>query len=280
MSKRLARMSAFIFLLSIFSFAIVFGFEYEKPNKVSVFTIPTVTYNSIGGKFLYEYTVLSTNASIQEVWAFSVILNERYSNVVKPAGWEVFKPKNPKLPNMVDWAAVGGNSYIPSHSNVDPSPFQIKPGSSLSGFSFESPSLPGVVNFFAEGFTKLPEFPKGMVEKRPPGYNRLDDVFKSMTIGPVFVGDTSINSLIDRLITLKDSMPSYNWITNQGIINSLNAKLDSAKSSLLRGNFKTAKNQLNAFINELDVQKGKHVNENAWALLKANAEYLLTKIGE
>ena len=105
------------------------------------------------------------------------------------------------------------------------------------------------------------------------------DAFKGGTVGPVAVSDTSLGGLIDRLISLKDSMPGYGWITNQGIINSLNVKLNSAKQSILKGNNKAAQNQLNAFINELDAQKGKQVNENAWVLLKANAEYLISKLG-
>jgi len=39
---------------------------------------------------------------------------------------------------------------------IIPSPFQIKPGSSVLGFSFRSPNPPGAVRFFVTGFTLLP----------------------------------------------------------------------------------------------------------------------------
>ncbi len=73
-------------------------------------------------------------------------------------------------------------------------------------------------------------------------------------------------------------MPDYGWITNNGIINSLNVKLRAAKESLQKDKKETAANQLKAFINELNAQKGKHINENAWALLKANAEFIIAKL--
>lgn len=44
----------------------------------------------------------------------------------------------------------------PDTGQVPPGLFQIKPASSLSGFSFTSPNQPGLVNFYALGFVDLP----------------------------------------------------------------------------------------------------------------------------
>ncbi len=266
----------------IFSCTILLAFEYEKPNKIDLLVIPNIAVNSSTVNLIYNYTVVSTNKSIQDVWTFTILTDEVYSNVRQPNGWRNHKSVQPEMPKMVDWAASWGDlpegKVIPNHSNIDPSPFNIKPGNSLSRFSFESSSLPGVVTFYSEGFVQPPEVVGEPTEDALPPYEFGDDAFRGTTIGPVAVINTSPNGLIDRLITLKDSMPSYGWITNQGIINGLNVKLNAAKASILKGNNKVAVNQLNAFINELDAQKGKQVNENAWALLKANAEFIIAKL--
>ncbi|MDZ7262124.1 MAG: hypothetical protein ONB05_08475, partial [candidate division KSB1 bacterium] len=70
------------------------------------------------------------------------------------------------------------------------------------------------------------------------------------------------------------------WIDNQGIANSLDAKLDNAKKQLEKGKTKTAINVLQAFVNEVEAQKDKHLTSEAYALLKYNAEYLIKKLSE
>ena len=48
-------------------------------------------------------------------------------------------------------------------------------------------------------------------------------------------------------------------IDNQGITNSLLAKLDAAQAALDRGQTKTAVNNLNAFVRAVEAQDGKHI---------------------
>lgn len=52
----------------------------------------------------------------------------------------------------------------------------------------------------------------------------------------------------------------------------------SAANSLTRGNTTAAKNQLNAFINEVNAQAGKALTPDAVALLKFDAQYLISKL--
>jgi hypothetical protein len=264
----------FLFVLVLPSIAA----EYEKPNKVEVVFSPNITFDSISNSFVYNYTAISSFNSQQEVWGLSLLTNVDCSNILSPQGWEYFEVTNEKYPKMLDWAAIGGGDYIPQHSNVEPSPFQLKPGGALGGFCFETQYLPGFTTFYAEGFTKLPEFSEGMAEDFPKDYNRLNDLFQGNTVGPISVADITPLGLIQRLIILKDETPNYGWIKNQGIINSLNVKLRNAKESIIKEKNKTAINQLLAFINELDAQKDKQIDKNAWTLLKANAEFLISKL--
>ncbi len=50
------------------------------------------------------------------------------------------------------------------------------------------------------------------------------------------------------------------WIDNDGIMQSLLKKVEAMEASIAKGNTKTARNQLNAFINEVNAQKGKHIS--------------------
>lgn len=72
------------------------------------------------------------------------------------------------------------------------------------------------------------------------------------------------------------------WITNAGICRSLEAKLDAAARSIERGNAASARGQLEAFLQELEAQHGpqpgKHIGDNAYALLKINVQYVLRRL--
>jgi hypothetical protein len=46
----------------------------------------------------------------------------------------------------------------------------------------------------------------------------------------------------------------------------------------VRGNTRVAKNQLNAFVNEVNAQNGKALTSEAVALLKVNTQYLMGKL--
>ncbi len=83
---------------------------------------------------------------------------------------------------------------------------------------------------------------------------------------------------IDDIIAEVGVMCSAGNIDNQGIANSLTAKLDAALKSLERGNVHAAKNTLLAFINALEAQAGKHVSEDAAARLIDAAYQILATL--
>jgi hypothetical protein len=79
---------------------------------------------------------------------------------------------------------------------------------------------------------------------------------------------------IDGLIAAKEHACALGWIDSAGVCNSLDAKLRAAKKSIERGASGTAINQLNAFLNELEAQKGKHVSAAAYELLSVDATFV------
>ncbi len=83
-----------------------------------------------------------------------------------------------------------------------------------------------------------------------------------------------------NLIKDKEDACNWGWISQKGICNSLDAKLNAAKASIERGEFDTARNQLNAFLHELTAQQGKAVNQQAYELLKADAQNLVDELSQ
>jgi parallel beta-helix repeat protein len=80
---------------------------------------------------------------------------------------------------------------------------------------------------------------------------------------------------LDNLIAEKERACDLGWINKPGICNSLGAKLNAAKASIERGQLDTALNQLNAFINALNAQKGKAVNQQAYDILMSEVIQVL-----
>jgi len=90
----------------------------------------------------------------------------------------------------------------------------------------------------------------------------------------------SNTSLVDMMTDDVEDAYQKGWIDNKGIYNSLSKKLEHAQKQLDKGKTKQAINQLNAFLNQLETQKGKHVNEQAYNLLHFNAEALIARMEE
>ena len=55
-------------------------------------------------------------------------------------------------------------------------------------------------------------------------------------------------------------------------------KSDAAAAQAAQGNTKAAANQLNAFINELNAQAGKHVTQQGYQLLYSAALYYINRL--
>jgi hypothetical protein len=83
-----------------------------------------------------------------------------------------------------------------------------------------------------------------------------------------------VHTDLDGLLASLDYMCSLGWIA-RGQCQSLRAKLMAAKAAVERGHVNTAENVLDAFINELDAQVGKHVTQQAFDILKPSAEYVI-----
>lgn len=158
----------------------------------------------------------------------------------------------------------------------------LPPGAESPDLWFEAVGLPGVVTAWIGGY--FPPPPLTAADTNPvvrPSDPLVESSIRGSTLGVVpKPADSSPEGLILRLRALVDtSCADLGWITNRGVCNSLRGKLERASASLAGGRREAAAGQLRAFVQELEAQHGpqpgKHVSDNAYWLLKVNAEYVL-----
>ncbi len=221
-----------------------------------------------GGQFIFEETLF-----------------KRYYppaiNAVESVGF-------PQLPSLNWDVAIAHNSV--ASFGVDT--LLPGPGSSVNGFTMMSKALPGIRAFTAypdfNVYEFYPDIDQDTTATQDSIYNVITSYVDSMqnavnyhgwTIGPTAPPlDSSASSWIDTLISYKHQALSLGWIDNQGVASSLDSKLDNARNRLVAGDTAAARNILNAFVNEVEAQNGKHLTSEAYALLKYNAEYLIRKL--
>jgi len=126
-----------------------------SPNQVKVTVTATVTFDASTNQFTYQYTVANAATSQQEVADIAIDFATPVSNIASPFGWTatVFADRN-----TVHWKATAAAPLASDQvdvGQVPPGLFQVKPGTSLSGFSFQSPNPAGPVNSYALGFADI-----------------------------------------------------------------------------------------------------------------------------
>ena len=265
------------------------------------------------GIYSYTYSLSNGATSTGQIWTWTLDLEQPQGGLVLSVERLVNGPgyhqetsrlnlTDPAVPKMVpaghfsppNWGG-GLTAQGQASWGSDDAEFRILPGHSLSGFKLMSHGLPGLRKFRID--------PKFLLQVDESTIKTEEDIEKTLerqsqiqdeiavfgiTIGPTappaqFVALDFVSYIID----FKHQASALGWITNKGVENSLDVKLDQVKKKLEVGDTKTASNVLKAFINEVSAQgcpkyegcpSGKHLLPEAWALLKFNAEYLLGKL--
>lgn len=146
--------------------------------------------------YTYSYTVTNNTGSEQELWLFSVEISpdaEVFGSTA-PQGWQFSKNISG---NLVSWGAVEVGplpaDYVDDGREV-PSAYNIKPGETLAGFSFQSLNAPGDARFYAQGFTQTPmvesesDIDTFNIVAKPFTDNSYADVTTSAT-APIYEGE-------------------------------------------------------------------------------------------
>jgi hypothetical protein len=147
-----------------------------NPSQVNVSVNATAAYDPNTGLFTYSYAVTNFADAALEVDDFVIPLRgTSVINVQSPAGWESLLHFDG---SKMNWCACSENGFtIPPGYVQDgrglPSKFQIKPGQTLAGFSFQSAYPPSSGEFYAGGwvpiFVEGVDFPEGQ-EPQTPGF--------------------------------------------------------------------------------------------------------------
>lgn len=159
----------------------------DGPNRAVPAIAASANFDSTSNLYTYAYTVSNDPKSIQEIDSFSVDFDGSLSNITNPPGWThgTFFGRN-----TLGWDATLADDTAPVRSAVPPSLVQIKPGDSLSGFSFQSTQGPGAVKFYVTGFAPIPPQPSELdaekLEEDCPQLARhiLDQAVVGLTQGP------------------------------------------------------------------------------------------------
>jgi hypothetical protein len=145
----------------------------------------------------------------------------------------------------------------------------ITPGDSTPPLQYTAHGMLDVVQYWAELDAPL----DSLITETPPDSSLSADTTvtikgsKGFTIGVgAMPADLSSAALTIRLAGLIDRACALGWIDNRGVCNSLKAKAEARSGPL------------NAMLNELAAQRGKHVSDDAYLLLLLNANALLMSL--
>ena len=241
---------------------------WPAANRLSV-KVSVESLTTRGDTLRLWYSLGNSPGSEQAIQNFAVRTFVSQYRIEGPARWHA-SPGVVQDSAAVLWSAVFGRPVIP--------------GARLSGFWFEGTGLPAVVPFRVQGSYEPPKYDDSLpwLFKQAPSF--WANSVAGVTIGLVpLPSDHSTVALLARLRTFADlACGDVGWIAHAGTCRSLEASLEAAASSLAGGDVPAAKGRLEAFLSELAAQHGpqpgKHVSDDAYWLLKANAEYVLRQL--
>ncbi len=236
--------------------------EFEPRNRIDVHVTAQVSFNPKENAFTYRYTVANGKAAKQSVWRLRVSMPDDglVTGISVPDGW--FKPGY--TPKGLGWnSALRSLAFV---SWASQPPFHIAPGRKEKGFSFTSiASLPGIVDYYVEGYAPPPKFPPGGAPEGPiPGYDDLTPYGSGVvgrTVGPVKPPAPLIPAVfVDYLIGMVEEATRLGWVHDKDPRHSLLVDLKEAKAALLRGDTKAARKKLKDALD--GAHAGKHGGEN------------------
>lgn len=168
------------------------GFVTTQTNSPTLNTQVQVSQDPATRLYLYNYTFTNDSSSTSQVSAIQLLVNHSVVLDVKaPHGWTSQMWLDGAA---IAFAATEVGSLPPGFvddGQLVPSPFQITPGQTLSGFSFRSPDPPSNIEILAQGFQLLPLIDENS-STNPGGL--AENSFKGLVQGPV-----SSASVINRI---------------------------------------------------------------------------------
>ncbi len=292
-------------LLSSILVSLAFGQDLQYPRLSSVEIHAAVMYNNNENMYYYSYALVNDPANTGSIDGFAVDISRNPSFLdIDTVGLRFdndgfteasFRRNFPHLQGRivpVGFIATPGGTWTGALSDDLMASFDgtrsyaITPGGISRGFELMSKGIPSIRRCVVSPFFDFDSlfsdrrFPN---EKDIPNTDSIQSVgkFYGWTVGPVAPPVAfGATDWIDTLSSYKHQSLALGWIKERGITTSLDQKLDNARQQLQQGDNKSAKNILEAFVNEVEAlnKQGKQITSEAYALLKFNAEYLISRL--
>lgn len=278
----------------------------DPPNKVDPVVRAYVIWDDSSKEYKYNF-IISNGDKAKQLLSMIIIKFDSfiYGQVAPSTDWYMSEYRSGRTDTW-KWFNPEG----------------IPIGKTQNGFSFKSKGLPSIVNmtlwgerrarYSVPGDYDTDEIIASFSRVRKELKEQYKDKFGSVvrkTVGPktppaVFVPIDFLN----YIISLKHEAYKFGWIVQgrdddegkhddeeEGIMNSLDKKLEKAKAELVKGDTKEAVEKLKSFIHEVEAlyKEGKekeekhekekeghsHITSEAYALLKYNTVYLIEQLG-
>ena len=257
------------------------------------------------GVFTYAYSITNPKSNMGEIWLLGIDIRKPADSVdlssegitngprflthssalvlstiqapLVPVG--LFSP-----PGWTSGITIRGTAGWGSSDDAS----MIQPGESLSGLEITSRGLPGIRPISVEPFFRQTP----VDEATPENTERIKAIEAAIVVTLATVGPTAPPrdfvpiEFLNYLITLVHDSRQAGWIREDGVRQSLLAKLLNAKRKLEAGDTKVTKNVLNAFLNEVRATScqdftcpgNKPLTSEAYALLFFNGQFLLERL--
>lgn len=269
-----------LLLLTVYLPLIAVSQIYRPENKAIVVFIPKVTSTG-SDEFLYTYTVVSSTQSEEIFNHFAMrvcdnLLTGNMSDFIKPVNKKWLISGDPQ--GFVTGTAANRFVGIPPADG-------LAPGDSMT-FAFRSKGLPAIKVFYAQSYA-APYATDELDSLYEAGYTDgqlfpdwRDNSYRGMTVVPhVFNEPVMPLAMLDTLVSYKHQAFTLGWIKEEGMVTSLDAKLEAARPQIIADR-PSAKQILQSFVLELDglITQSGQITSEAYALLKFNAQYLISKL--
>jgi hypothetical protein len=221
---------------------------WPAANQLSV-AVSARVQSQRGPSLTIEYTLANAASSKQSVQSFVVRTYVPNSALTAPVPWL-------SLRGLVQDSAAAHWFALDDES-------LIRPGQTLGGFTFTASGVLDIVPFRAQGNYKPPVAEEGDPVQAPPSL--WTNSAPGWTIGVVPRPAQDPSALLTRAILLLRRACQLKWITSEDACHSLRAKLEHASQR---------RDELAAFLQELEAEHRRHVTDDAYWLLKVNIEAL------
>ena len=230
--------------------------------------VTVVSVQVTGGRVLLSYVVRNRPSSAERLFELTIPVPQGVQSVSADAPQDSWLTMSRYRGRPVaQWGALGD---------------QMQPGDSSPTLSYTAFGVLGITPAWVRGYVPPTPLPPEDTTNRV-FHQEADPVFgqgKAISVVGIVPAPSGGSAGAIELLSeqVSYSCGGAGWIAPMGICNSLAAKLSAASASLARNDPQSARGSLAALIDELDAQRGKHIAENAYWLLKTNSTYAMAHL--